>query len=177
MSHISGFALTNWQSPTCLGQVCLMSRRSTCHIVIKLFLSLQDGHAVRFLPRSALLATPQQARAYVSTALQLLFRAHCLHRSALSQLSTSSGAARANNPISALWPLSEGTFASQLLQQLPGEDLPLLCLLYWRLLTALPDLAPVCGLNAQKEEALCVNALVRCCHLSLMSAQAGWDIY
>ena len=165
------FASAKWRTIACMCHIFLMFR--ICYELFKLFMCLQDGHAVRFLPRSALLATPQHARAYVSAALQLLSRAHCILRSAQSQLSASSGAARTDNPISSLWPLSEGTFASQLLQQLPEEDLQLLCLLYWRLLTALPDLAAACGLNAQKEEASFVNALVRHCHLPLMSAQVG----
>lgn len=169
--QMRGFASAKWRTITSMCHIFLMFR--ICYGLIKLFMCLQDGHAVRFLPRSALLATPQHVRAYVSAALQLLSRAHCLLCSAPSQLGASSGAARTDNPISASWPLSEGSFASQLLQQLPEEDLQLLCLLYWRLLTALPDLAPSCGLNAQKEEASLVNALVRCSHLPLMSAQVG----
>ena len=73
----------------------------------------------------------------------------------------SAGSAEGGNPLQELWPLAEGTFASQLLQQLPKEELPLLCLLYWRLLAALPDLAPACGLMAKQEEAKFVNALVK----------------
>ena len=163
-----GLTCAKWRTIACMCHISSMFR--TCYQLIKLSLCPQEGHAVRFLPRSALLATPQHAHAYVSASLRLLSRAHCLFRSAPRQLSASSGAARIDNPISALWPLSEGTFASQLLQQLPEEDLPLLCLMYWRLLTALPDLAPACSLNAQKEEASFVNALVRLCHLPVMSA-------
>ena len=129
-------------------------------------LCMQDGHAVRFLPKSAYLASPQQALVYVRTASGLLSRAHCLHSSARQNGACGQGgggeeSAKIGGALQALWPLAEGTFAAQLLQQLPREDLPLLCLLYWRLLAALPDLAPACGLSAQKEEARYVNALVR----------------
>ena len=121
---------------------------------------------MRFLPKSAYLASPQQALVYVRTASRLLFRAHCLHSSARQNGACSQGggreeSAKIGGALQALWPLAEGTFAAQLLQQLPKEDLPLLCLLYWRLLAALPDLAPACGVSAQKEEARYVNALVR----------------
>ena len=129
-------------------------------------LRMQDGHAVRFLPKSAFLASPQQARAYVRTASGLLSRAHSLRNGArqngaCSQSGEQGESARVGGALQALWPLAEGTLAAQLLQQLPREDLPLLCLLYWRLLAALPDLAPACGLTTQKEEARYVNALVR----------------
>ena len=129
-------------------------------------LCMQDGHAVRFLPKSACLASPQRALVYVRTASGLLSRAHCLHSSARQNGACTQGrgegeSAKTGGALQALWPLAEGTFAAQLLQQLPREDLPLLCLLYWRLLAALPDLAPACGLSAQKEEARYVNALVR----------------
>ena len=128
-------------------------------------LCMQDGHAVRFLPRSAYLASPQQALMYVRTASRLLSRAHCLHSNARQNGACSQGggreeSAKIGGALQALWPLAEGTFAAQLLQQLPKEDMPLLCLLYWRLLAALPDLAPACGVSAQKEEARFVNALV-----------------
>ncbi len=131
-----------------------------------LMLCMQDGHAVRFLPKSAHLASPQRALVYVRTASRLLSRAHCLHSSARQNRACGQGgggeeSAKMGGALQALWPLSEGTLAAQLLQQLPKEDLPLLCLLYWRLLAALPDLAPACGLTAQKEEARYVNALVR----------------
>lgn len=134
------------------------------HDTDSVILHPQDGPAVRFLPKSALLATPQQARAYVTTASRLLSRAHCLHHntSQSQNRQCSQGCAEgAGGPLQALWPLAEGTFAGQLLQRLPKEDLPTLCLLYWRLLAALPDLAPACGSTAQKEEARFVNALVR----------------
>ena len=131
-----------------------------------LMLCMQDGHAVRFLPKSAHLASPQRALVYVRTASRLLSRAHCLHSSARQNRACGQGgggeqSAKMGGALQALWPLSEGTLAAQLLQQLPREGLPLLCLLYWRLLAALPDLAPACGLSAQKEEARYVNALVR----------------
>ena len=131
-----------------------------------LMLCMQDGHAVRFLPKSAYLASPKRAHAYVCTAARLLSRAHCLHNAARQNGARSQGGgqeegASTSGALQALWPLAEGTLAAQLLQQLPKEDLPLLCLLYWRLLAALPDLAPACGLTTQKEEARYVNALVR----------------
>ena len=127
---------------------------------------------MRFLPKSAYLATPQHASAYVRTATRLLSRAHSLYRTSpqlrCSSPSDKSAAARAGSPIHELWPLTEGTFASQLLAQLPKEDKQGLCLLYWRLLTALPDLAPPCGSTPLQEEAKFVNALVSISHISSM---------
>ena len=56
--------------------------------------------------------------------------------------------------------MAEGTFAAQLLAQLPKDNLEALCLLYWRLLAALPDLALACGSTPQAVEARFVKALV-----------------
>ena len=119
---------------------------------------------MRYLPKSAYLATPQHASAYVSTATKLLSRAHRMFRASPQHRSSKSlhtSADTKGSPLEGLWPLAEGTFASQLLTQLPNENLPELCLLYWRLLAALPDLAPACGSTFQAEEAKFVNALVR----------------
>ena len=158
-----------------------MKMQTLLHVAVRqsAMLCTQDGHAVRFLPKSAYLASPQRAQAYVSTASRLLFRAHCLRTSAHQNGACSQGggqgeSATIGGALEALWLLAEGTFAAQLLQQLPKEDLPLLCLLYWRLLAALPDLAPACGLSAQKEEARYVNALVRAeaCHSPYMPLKA-----
>ncbi len=124
---------------------------------------------MRYLPKSAYMATPQHASAYVSTASRLLSQAHCLYRASpqhrtSSTLDTSAGA-KAGNPLEGLWPLAEGTFASQLLAQLPKENMPAMCLLYWRLLAMLSNLAPACGSTAQAEEAKFVNALVSSTHI------------
>ena len=119
---------------------------------------------MRFLPKSAYLSAPQHASAYVSTATQLLSRAHSLYRASPQHRTSSStdqsASAKAGNPLEALWPLAEGTFAAQLLVQLPKEDLVAGCLLYWRLLAVLPDLAPACDSTPVSEEARFVNALV-----------------
>ena len=149
-----------------------------CHVTLVIHLHLdprssdnttllhpQDGAAVQFLPKSAYLSTSQHASAYVRTATRLLSQAHsqyCAypqHRT--FSTSDASANAKTGNPLDQLWPLAEGTFASQLLAQLPKEELLGLCLLYWRLLAALPDLAPACGSTPQAEEARFVNALVR----------------
>ena len=119
---------------------------------------------MRYLPKSAYLAAPQHASAYVSTATKLLSRAHSLCRASPQHKTSSSldtSAEAKGNPLEELWPLAEGTFASQLLAQLPKESLLELCFLYWRLLPALPDLATACGSTPQAEEARFVNALVR----------------
>ena len=64
--------------------------------------------------------------------------------------------------LEALWPLAEGTFVSQLIARLPAGRLPDLALLYHRLLSALPALAPATAGQGSKEEQRFVNALVRC---------------
>ena len=141
-------------------------------------LCLQDGASVRYLPKSAYLATPKHASAYISTATRMLSRAHSLYRASPQHRTSgtidASAGAKAGNPLEGLWPLAEGTFASQLLAQLPKEDMPAMCLLYWRLLAALPDLAPACGSTAQAEEAKFVNALVSGTHIA--SETLSFDI-
>lgn len=138
---------------------------------------------MRFLPKSAYLATPQHASAYVSTATRLLSKAQSLYRASpqhrTSSSSDTSASAKAGNPLEQLWPLAEGTFASQLLAQLPKEDLLGLCLLYWRLLAALPDLAPACSSTPQAEEARFVNALVNitCLSKSLPAPRTRIELY
>ena len=115
----------------------------------------------RHLSMRALMSAPLRGCCPARTACSAVLRGSSAPAQGLPEQTT---------PSAHCGPLSEGTFASQLLQQLPEEDLPLLCLMYWRLLTALPDLAPACGLSAQKEEASFVNALVRRCHLPLKCA-------